>query len=241
MRFRRALILAIATVTLSAPLARSQPPRASVDQTRDIMQTMRARQVLADEPELVGTNIGVTVRNRVATLWGPVASAEIAFRAELCLRTLTELAMVRNELFVSDLLEDNRPNLKNHRPPTLLPIQLPPQLPSAPLVAAPMLEIRPAGDASAPKPAVIKVQPPDSTAPSTTQPDPLTLAERDLAALVRGILQSKTTYRDVRFAVKDGHVYLRSTNADTDVLHEVARAVARLPNVNGVIVLEKMR
>ena len=55
----------------------------------------RARKLLADDPDLETFNIGVSVQNRVATLWGPVPSIEVAFRAELVLRTMFELTAVR--------------------------------------------------------------------------------------------------------------------------------------------------
>ncbi len=100
------------------------------DAVRDIRQTMEARKLLADDPELSACNIGVSVQDRVATLWGPVPSAEVAFRAELVLRTMFELTAVRNELFVSELVEPiRRKPLRIDNAPRPLPDIAPPKLP----------------------------------------------------------------------------------------------------------------
>lgn len=104
------------------------PARIGGDPARDVRQTIQARKRLADDPDLSAWNIGVTVRDRVAVLWGPVPSAEIAFRAELCLRTIIELAEVRNELFLSDQVKPRRVPLNIDNPPLFLPAQ--PLLPS---------------------------------------------------------------------------------------------------------------
>ena len=244
---RRVLVVMVLVLGF-APSARAGQTRPDADRVRDITHTIEARRILMEEPELADLNIGVTVRNRVATLWGPVPSAENAFRAELCLRTMIELAEVRSELFVSDQLEDRRPPIKMIRPaPLMLPDRLPPKLPMERGPVYPMPELQVPQELSEIKPkaaAAIKVVRPDaSPVPmlGESQPDNMTQAERALAAAVRTVLQGKTAYREVQFAVKDGRVYLKAAAINTDVLHEVARAVARLPNVEGVIVLDKTR
>src|ERR1022692_3169962 len=121
----------ILMVTLGSPAGAGQN-RIIGDASRDVRQTMQARKLLADDPELASLNIGVTVSDRVAVLWGPVPSAEAAFRAELCLKTMIELAEVHNELFVKDSLEPMRGPLKIDSPPQFLPDLLPPRLPEQP-------------------------------------------------------------------------------------------------------------
>ena len=95
-------------LALAVSLGNAGPARFLSDPARDVRQTIEARQILADDPELASWNIGVTVHDCVATLWGPVPSAEVAFCAELCLRSIIELADVRNDLIVSDALEPRR-------------------------------------------------------------------------------------------------------------------------------------
>src|SRR5437762_2073213 len=55
---------------------------------RDLYLTIQARRALLRDKELGGLNVGVQVRNRVAILWGPVPTVELAFKAEVCLREL---------------------------------------------------------------------------------------------------------------------------------------------------------
>ena len=115
-----------------ASLVDAQPIRATRDLSRDVMQTMQARQRLHADPDLAAWNIGVSVENRVATLFGPAPSAEAIFRAELCLRNMIGLAGIRNELFVSDLLAPADPPLRLLTPALNPPELAPPHLPRQP-------------------------------------------------------------------------------------------------------------
>ena len=78
---------------LAAPIS-AGPVRKAGDPSRDLRQTTQARTLLLQDPALAEYNIGVIVQDRVAILWGPVPSAEVAFRAELCLRAMLELTEV---------------------------------------------------------------------------------------------------------------------------------------------------
>jgi hypothetical protein len=120
LRFCWLLLLALPTFVVAGPA------RIGGDPLRDVRQTIQARKLLADDPDLAMWNIGVTVRDRVATLWGPVSSAEVAFRAEICLKTMIELTEVRNELFISELVRPMRVPLKIDNPPGAIPNDLPP-------------------------------------------------------------------------------------------------------------------
>ena len=102
-------VVLLAALPVAPALAQA---RLSGDPLRDVQQTMEARRLLAIDPELQEHNLGVIVRDRVATLWGPAPSAELAFRAELDLRAMIDLVEIRNELFVSDLLEAMRRRVK---------------------------------------------------------------------------------------------------------------------------------
>jgi hypothetical protein len=116
----------------SVALADAGAMRSPGDPSRDLRHTIAARKMLADDPDLAAWNIGVIVRDRVAHLWGPVPSAEIAFRAEVRVRSMIELADVKNELFVSEFAEPMRTPLKIDNPPQYLPGALPPKLPVDP-------------------------------------------------------------------------------------------------------------
>lgn len=233
--------LGVGVVMFSAVSAvRAEPRRIIGDPSRDVRQTMQARKLLADDPELAHLNIGVIVTDRGALLWGPVPSGEAAFRAELCLRTMVELVEVRSELFVLESLDLVRPPLKIDNPPQFLPELQPPELPidAALLFGAPGLLTGQNKDLSRKRTAV-KILPTEALRiPTANLENP---KSEDLASAVRVFLQSKKTYDAVQFAIKEGSVYLQVTNQDSDALHEAARAIARLPNVQGVILVEKAR
>src|SRR5947209_7637347 len=94
------LVLVLVSSSCSAGVI-SVPPTADRATERDVMLTMLARRALLLDAELAPLNLGVRVRNRVATLWGPVPSAELAFKAEQRLRGLLELLAVHSELIVA--------------------------------------------------------------------------------------------------------------------------------------------
>ena len=56
-------------------------------------------------------------------------TAEAAFRAELVVKTMFELTAVRNELFVSELVEPRRSPLRIENRPKQMPEIVPPKLP----------------------------------------------------------------------------------------------------------------
>ena len=261
MCFRRLLIgvVALAGPSVLTESAWAGQIRSVNDPMRDVRQTNQARKRMADDADLAGHNIGVVVRDRVATLWGPVASAEIAFRAELCLRTMIELAEVRNELYVSDIIESIRRPLRIDNPPLFVPDRSPPNLPQTPqiIIGAPGVLMgqdttqvkqpasRPTSSPS-PKakgpPVEIKVLSPEAfpkLGSPQAEPDVAVNADQRLMVDVRTVLQSKEAYREVLFAVKSGRVYLKCLGDETDILHDAARAIARLPNVAGVVIVEK--
>jgi osmotically-inducible protein OsmY len=262
MQFRCWLVAVVILMLSTVTPAGAGQSRIIGDPARDVRQTMQARKLLLADPELARINIGVIVRNRVAVLWGPVPSAEVAFKAELCVRTMIELVEIRNELFVSELLEPIRTPLKIDIPPLFLPDHTPPKLPvePRPILGAPgLLMGQDKAEAKNPlsqptlKPkktlSEVKVLPP-ATLPKLglpqadvprklAEPPGMTETERELAAAIRTFLQSKSTFGSVQFAVKDRRVYLKAADQDSDALHEAARGIARLPNVEGVVLPDK--
>jgi hypothetical protein len=168
-QWRGAALLALA---LGAFAATSAPLRA--DTERDVQQTALARQVLFEDPELAALNLGVRVRNRIATLYGPVPSPGHSLKAERALRNLFELVDVENELEINDTGELERELLPALRTPAFLPDQLPPALPQMPS--------RRAGDPVAPRgvPAPVPVK--AAPAPRVSSFDDVELPAIDLPA-----------------------------------------------------------
>lgn len=231
MRFRYCLLASVILASSVVLPARAGQSRFIGDPSRDVRQTMQARKLLAEDPDLAAWNIGVMVTDRVAVLWGPVSSVEIAFRAEICLKAMFELVEVRNELSVSEALEPVSRPLKIDSPPRYMPELLPPKL-----LEEPRSKPAPSGVLMG----QAKKASSQTTSASKKPAAVLPMPDAALTLSIRAFLQSKTTYSVVEFAVQDGRVYLRVTNQDSDVLHEAARGIARLPNVGGVILSENV-
>ncbi len=224
----RSLCLCVLLIAATSAEAGSDPDR-------DVRQTVHARQALLQHPELARLNLGVSVRERVATLWGPVPSAELGLKAERVLRNLFELAAVRNELEVSDTLEAVTPAyLPNQlpatppRPPDVAP--MPSAIPeTAPVRPAPALK-QPAADAELPTIALPNTGALPARMPVTPE------QAQGLPQAIDALFQSKDAYRSVRYSLRDRRVYLRGASHDPALLHEIAQAIARLPGVEGVFV-----
>jgi hypothetical protein len=123
--------------------------------TRDLGLTIQARRAMLRDRDLGGLNLGVRVHNRVAILWGPVPTVELAFKAEVCLRELIELTEVRNQLFVTgDDVPASGPLQSSL--PAYLPAAVPPVLPGLPTD-----NVRAAPSPAAPVPIVQPPPPPD--------------------------------------------------------------------------------
>ncbi|MCI0638990.1 MAG: BON domain-containing protein [Gemmataceae bacterium] len=96
----------LATFTLAALMITGAPARSADPEAarrmHDTLQTIHARKLLLADPQLGPLNLGVSVRNRVAMLWGPVPSLDLSRRAEQRLRGMFELVEVQNRLFVPE-------------------------------------------------------------------------------------------------------------------------------------------
>src|SRR5437879_4427417 len=73
------------------------------DFPRDLLHTLLARRALFQDRELGPLNLGVKVHHRIATLWGPVPSADLAQRAVQVLRLVPDFVEVKSELQVDAL------------------------------------------------------------------------------------------------------------------------------------------
>ena len=69
--------------------------------SEDLELGLQARKVLQQDGTIAGQILGVSIHNRIATLWGTAPSASAARLAEACLRNLPGLAAIRNELHVN--------------------------------------------------------------------------------------------------------------------------------------------
>jgi hypothetical protein len=96
----------------------TQPPNRVSD---DLALGLRARKLLLQDAVLAGQTLGVSVRNRVAMVWGVVSSPIMALRAETCLRGLPGLAAVRSELSIEPQPERSGEGCMSPGSPAQLP------------------------------------------------------------------------------------------------------------------------
>lgn len=94
-------------VALSALPARAvdeppRPPTSAIGHIRDLAVTVRARRALLDDPILGPLNLGVTVANGLATVWGPVPTQQVAKDAVARLKTVSGVAEVRANFYLGD-------------------------------------------------------------------------------------------------------------------------------------------
>jgi hypothetical protein len=201
-----------------------------IDADRDLWHTIQARKLLADDPELAGLNLGVRVRNRVATLWGPVPTPDLAFKAEIRLRNLIELVDVHNELFVTGEPTVDPPEVAPApAQPLFLPEQLPPALP--PASDGWLRKVQKPASRELELPPLRVPQAPGGASTTARKQD----ADRLLADAIETLVRSNAAFRPLRYTVRDRTVYLADPGRPTPALTEFARAVARLPGVEGVV------
>lgn len=85
-----------------APVAK---PGSKVNKYRDLELTIKIRRLLSEDPDLGQLNIGVSVRDGVLRLWGPVPSVEKTQKALAKVGTVKLLFDVKSDLYLG-VIED---------------------------------------------------------------------------------------------------------------------------------------
>jgi hypothetical protein len=236
--------LAAGVVALAAAAAAPELP---VDGYRDLQLTVHARRALRQEPVLGSLNLGVRVRGGVATLWGPVPSADLVGQAVKRLESVQGVLEVRSELYVATPETDLRPLLV-----------VPPEEPQRTESASPdpqsgslgALTGR-SGDAnSAPGPAqpprgaepAVPVSVPGAEAPPSTPPlhvasppPSAPLGPESLPLTVERLRRGEPRFRALHAEVRGAVVVITGGGERGDDIMALARAVSRLPGVDRVV------
>src|SRR6516164_8974528 len=215
----------------------------------DVWQTYEARKALLGDSVLGPLSLGVKVKNRVAVLWGPVPSVEIANQAVSLLQKLPGLVAVKNELDID--------------PDLLLPLYLPETLPqsrhwpmkpgSSPPAAT--LTNRSLDKAVAQEKPTAAVFPPVAVPPTTIpgMPD-----HREMEMVLPSLriptgepestrtpteaiaeLQKDNRFAHIQVSITAGIVTLSADADQAFLLHEFARRISAIPGVARVVVQEK--
>ncbi len=217
---------------------------------RDLKQTVEATSYLAEDPELALLNLGVRVKDRVATLWGPVPTAELSFKAEVRLRSLNGLLEVNNEMFILEETATVRSPFAPAPVPVRSPDSLPPALPTPPL-ETPRINTPPI---ETPRPKVPSLAPPrpqtvqlslepitvhyPPTKEGETVREPREVAVSPVLSSLEKLRAADERFRGIQWTVQATRILLRGTEVSPEAMQEFARRVSRIPGVERVTLEE---
>lgn len=241
------------------PSARLGKP--SPGATRDLQLTVEARRALARDPDLGPLNVGVNVRDGVATLWGPIPSDKLAARAIERVKTISALDRVRNELSVEPVLDLVAGTPSALPPAVFAPVEdaalrgrkpagelLPRTLEHTPLPLRPSSDTRAvernseasSGAGAALLPPVVGERPTASPAQETGAKLLPPRAEPSLGKVIDRLRRSDDRYKHIEARIDGGIVTLSGAAYRQADMDDLANAVSQLPGVERVI-LEKAR
>lgn len=200
--------------------------------TRDCLLTVRARQALAREAALAPLNLGVTVREGVATLYGSVPSPALARLARETVAAVQGVLEVRGELEIRPP-DDPLSEFLNLLPKAVVPL---PDLLAHERYPAPGWLTSHWGDSAASsRPAVSLMAPVTPRAPAA----PAAVVEKtDLAGAVERLRRADIRFHRLRAEVRDGMVRLGGIAERREDAMAFAQQVSRLPGVGRVIIQE---
>jgi hypothetical protein len=210
----------------------------------DVQLTYEVRKALLRDSVLGPLNLGVKVKGRVALLWGPVPSAEVAGRAVSLLEKMPGLTAVKNELEIDPELnaspqylpetlpqESRLPRKGDHlSPATLTTRNLPSKAggPSFPPVAVPPTTIP-----GMPDNREIEIALPSLRIPGT-EPESAKSPEEAIADL-----QKNSRFAAVQVRIQNGIVTLSADTDQVQALYELARRISGIPGIQRVVVQER--
>jgi hypothetical protein len=224
------LVVFLLPLPLPASEAAPAPAQAEYDLVRDLEIQVRARRMLQEDQELAPFNLGVTVRNGAAVVWGPVSSAEIQAKALKKVENVRGVFSVRGAMYVAP---------EAGKPPQPGATKLLPDVSEETGADAPdwrtgRLPSQTTRLAS--KQSDQRAGPPKTVRLKT----PIVLAEEptvvngDVAGAIERIRAADERYRLIRYEMKDAAIYVRG-DAKPEHAMAFARAIANLPGVERVI------
>lgn len=228
----RRLLTALAGVLLVAPVVCSAeadpaPARAAFEGARDLEIEVRARHLLLTDDELAPFNLGVTVRNGVAVVSGPVSSAEMKAKALKKIENVRGIFKVESGMYVA------RDAGQWLDPPGIQ------QLPDAPQqTSSAMPDLRTGQLPVFPGQfEVKKLSEPRGAPKLVTLLPPVAMSEDsgDLTTVIERIRKGDERYRLIQYDLKNGAIYLRGSAKPENVM-AFARALSNVPGVERIVV-----
>jgi osmotically-inducible protein OsmY len=227
-------VTAVAGLSLAVSGASAQPaaPPVPTDSPSeaDWKLTLQARQALWDEDAVTAANVGVRIRQGVATVWGPTATPPEARAVVERLRKVPGVRSVVSQLYLAPAepaphslpgpeLMARAGGLAN--PPIITSLMAP--APRVPEPGTPTTSRREPPPAVAPEP-VAAILPP------VPAPEP----ELPLADRVEQARQRDRRFRNLRAEVRGGQVVVTGTVQHSRDAWDFGQSVQQLPGVTGV-------
>jgi osmotically-inducible protein OsmY len=211
-----ALVLGLLTGAAIADPPAGTPPS-------DQQLALQARYALWDNPTWEKLNLGVTVRQGVAFLSGPVPSSAVADEAIERLRKVTGIRDVKNETY---LPPSDEPLSRS------MPHPVTTQRPSVSVVSAVVTPesvpppVRAAGVTAPQKTPAVMLGPPVAAVP---------VKRMSLPEQIEALRFGDRRYQNIRVELRDGVVILRGRVARSSDAWDFAATVRQLPGVGGVV------
>ena len=192
----------------------------------DLQHEVNAHRALTEDAVLAKLHLLVKVRKRVATVTGTVPSRELAQRAVDCLYKVPDIIEVRNAIRI-----EGEPVVLPKKSPTVFTGQ---KKEDSGLRGA-WLPLP--GNGSEPSTKSVALSPPNSSTdlPATGKKLPAKADAAAVVSAVKNLIMADERFRGIRFEVKDNKVYLTGVVYGWPNLHEVARAITRVPGVEAVV------
>ncbi len=219
--------------------------------TRDRALMNAARRAVAKDDLLKALPLGISVNDKVATIWGNIPSPDLAKRAEALVRKINGIATVMNECRVvptDPLPQAIAEAVKKARDSNIDPgTSAKQQLPAAPvattrrIVAKPTSEevvLNPKGDLNEKVPGVPLLPPPPSVVLLSPVATRETIGNDDWETIRR----SEPRFGDLTLQVQAGTVVIGGVVTRMEDAWDLARKLNALPGVKQVIlgkVMEK--
>ena len=184
----------------------------------DWQLTLRARNALWDEAPFDKLNLGVSIRDGVAYLSGPVPSMAVGDQAVARLRSVRGIRGVKDETFV---------------PPADEPLFQ--SMPHPVTAQRPSVSVAPA--VLSPPPAVVAVAPAPPPQPTVSLSPPIAVPVKrmSLAEQIEALRLGDRRFADVRVEVTGDTVVMRGSVPKSADAWEFVAAVRQLPGVNRVV------
>lgn len=239
-----AILLGLMPPSFVLPVNGAEPPPrfasipiAARDDARDWVLSNQARRALLKDEQIASLNVGVTVKDKVATIWGTLPSADVGKRAEEMLKKINGIASVVNECKivppanpVPQQVADAVKRLQENDSVASKPTPPPVATTGRQVVAKPAPEMLPPRAVNEPHEA--RLPPLPSQPGAVLLPPVLTSAVRETGFdSVEKVRDSEPRFKEVALDVKGGVVKI---NGRVSKMKDAWDLAEKLNQVNGV-------